>query len=208
MGIPRERLDARLITAGANVQQIEDLSSAEVKEFLEKLGCPTTTSLAWAPLTLAQTGGHPKLVHVRALDIRDQGWPKPTTQVLTEILIETPASIAGQRENERLNVAQRESGPKLDFLYHLTLLTLPFGRDLALRLGSRVEGLSDPGTALDSFLGRWIEPFFASHFRVTALLTNEANKVWPPERIQRAHGKIFDSFVESVKSISRMFSAY
>jgi len=45
-GIPRERLDARLISAGANVQQIENLSSAEVKEFLEKLGCPTTTSLA------------------------------------------------------------------------------------------------------------------------------------------------------------------
>lgn len=191
-GIPRERLDARLISAGANIQQIEDLSGAEVKEFLEKLGCPTTMSVAWAALTLAQTGGHPKLVHVRALDLRDQGWPKPTTQVLTE----TPASIAGQRENERLNVAQRESGPKLDFLYHLTLLTLPFDRDLALRLGSKVEGLSDPGTALDSFLGRWIEPFIASHFRVTSLLTNEVDKVWPPERIQEAHGKIFDSFLE------------
>lgn len=191
-GIPRERLDARLISSGANVQQIEDLSAAEVKEFLEKLGCPTTMSVAWATLTLAQTGGHPKLVHVRALDLRDQGWPKLTTQVLTE----TPASIAGQRENERLNVAQRESGPKLDFLYHLTLLTLPFDRDLAVRLGSKVEGLPDPGTALDSFLGRWIEPFISEHFRVTSLLTNEAGKVWPPERIQEAHRKIFDSFLE------------
>jgi hypothetical protein len=191
-GVPRERLDARLISACANIQQIEDLSSAEIKEFFEKLGCPTTASLAWSALTFAHTRGHPKLVHVRALDLRDQGWPRPTTQVLAE----TPASIAGQRENERLNIAQRESGPKLDFLYHLTLLTLPFDRDLVLRLGSKVEGLSDPGTALDSFLGRWIEPSVMSHFRVTSLLTNEASKVWPPEKIQKAHGKIFDSFME------------
>lgn len=202
-GIPRERFDARLLSAGANVQQIEHFSSAEVKELLERLGCPTTTSLAWATLTLAQTGGHPKLVHVRALDLRDQDWPKPTTQSLTE----TPASIAGQRENERLNVAQRESGPKLEFLYHLTLLTLPFDRDLALRLGSKVEGLSDPGTALDSFLGRWIEPSVASHFRVTSLLTNEATKVWPPERTQEAHAKIFDSFLEKREiDITHVFS--
>lgn len=202
-GIPRERLDARLISAGANIQKIEDLSGAEIKEFLEKLGCPTTMSVAWAALTLAQTGGHPKLVHVRALDLLDQGWPKPTTQVLTE----TPASIAGQRENERLNVTQRESGPKLDFLYHLTLLTLPFDRDMALRLGSKIEGLADPGTALDSFLGRWIEPFITSYFRVTSLLTNEASKVWPPVRIQEAHGKIFDSFLEKrVIDITHMFS--
>jgi len=202
-GIPRERLDARLISSGATVHQIEDLSSEEVKEFLEKLGCPMTISPAWATLTMAETVGHPKLVHVRALDLRDQGWPKPTTQVLTE----TPASIAGQRENERLNVAQRESGPRLDFLYHLTLLTLPFDRDLALRLGSRIEGLSDPGTVLDSFLGRWIEPFIESYFRVTSLLTNEAKRVWPQKKIQEAHGKIFDSFMEGqVIDITHAFS--
>jgi len=192
-GIPQERLDARLISAGAKVQPIEDLTGAEIKDFLEKLRCPHAMSAAWSALTLAQTGGHPKLVHVRALDLRDQGWPKPTARILAE----TPASIAGQRENERLNVAQRESGPRLDFLYHLTLLTLPFDRNLALRLGSKIDGLSDPGTALDSFLGRWIEPFIQSHFRVTSLLTNEANKVWPLQKVREAHARIFDSFLEN-----------
>ena len=202
-GIPRERLDARLISAGATVQQIEDLSSTEIQDFLEKLGCPTAISLAWATLTRAQTGGHPKLVHVRALDLRDQGWPQPTTRVLSE----TPPSIAGQKENERLHVAQRESGPRLDFLYYLTLVTLPFDRDFALRLGSRVQGLLDPGTALDSFLGRWIEPYIASYFRVTSLLTNEANKVWPEGRVREAHEKIFDSFLEKrVIDITHVFA--
>ena len=202
-GIPRERLDARLVSAGANVQQIENLSTEEVKEFVEKLGCPTTLSPTWTTLTLAQTGGHPKLVHVRALDLRDQGWPNPTIQGFSE----TPASIAGQREIERLNVTERESGPRLDFLYHLTLLTLPFDRDFALRLGSKIERLTDPGTALDSFLGRWIEPFVASYFRVTSLLTNEASKAWPSKRIQEAHGNIFDSFLEKrAIDITHVFS--
>jgi hypothetical protein len=202
-GIPRERLDARLISSGANVQQIADLSSDEVKEFLEKLGCPITLSHMWATLTLAQTGGHPKLVHVRALDLREQGWPQLTAQEFAS----TPTSIGAQRENERLNVTQRETGPKLDFLYLLTLLTMPFDRNCALRLGSKVEGLTDPGTALDSFLGRWIEPVIASHFRITSLLTSEANNVWPAERIQEAHGMIFDSFLEKrVIDITHTFS--
>ena len=191
-GIPQQRLDARLISAGAQVQPLEDLTEAETKDLLERLGCPVSISGAWSALTLAQSGGHPKLVHVRALDLRDQGWPKPST----EFLIGTPASIAGQRESERLNVAQRESGPKLEFLYHLTLLTLPFDRKLALRLGSKIDGLSDPGTALDSYLGRWIEPFIESYFRVTSLLTNEAHKVWPVQKVREAHERIFDSFLE------------
>jgi hypothetical protein len=192
-GIPQERLDARLTSAGALVQPLEDLNEAETKDLLERLGCPSAMSGALSVLTLAQTGGHPKLVHVRALDLRDQDWPKPSANMLAR----TPASIAGQRENERLNVAQRESGPKLDFLYHLTLLTLPFDRNLALRLGSKIDGLSDPGTALDSYLGRWIEPFIESYFRVTSLLTNEAQKAWPPKKVKEAHARIFDSFLDN-----------
>ena len=202
-GVPQERLDARLISAGAHVQPLEDLTEAETKDLLERLGCPVSMSGAWSVLTLAQTGGHPKLVHVRALDLRDQGWPKPSTEILTK----TPASIAGQRESERLNVAERESGPKLEFLYHLTLLALPFDRNLALRLGSKINGLSDPGTALDSYLGRWIEPFVESHLRVTSLLTNEAQKVWPVQKVKEAHAKIFDSFLENrVIDITHVFS--
>lgn len=202
-GVPQERIDARLISAGAKVQPLEDLTKVETKDLLEKLGCPVSTSDAWSVLTLAQTGGHPKLVHVRALDLREQGWPKPST----EILAKTPASIAGQRESERLNVAQRESGPKLEFLYHLTLLTLPFDRKLALQLGSKIDGLSDPGTALDSYIGRWVEPFVESHFRVTSLLTNEAQKVWPMQKLKEAHMKIFDSFIENrVIDINYVFS--
>ena len=192
-GIPRDRLDARLISTGASVQQIEDLSAEEIKPFLESLGCPAALSNAWATLTIAQTGGHPKLVHVRALDLRDKGWPTPTSEDLTK----TPPSISGQRDNERLNVAERETGPTLEFLYHLTLLTLPFDRQLALRLGSKVEELTDPGTALDRFLGRWIEPAHDTRFRVTSLLTNEAVKVWPLEKLQKAHERLFDSFLEN-----------
>ena len=191
-GIPRERLDARLIALGAQIQPIEDLSENEIKDFFEQLDCPTTLSAAWATLTRAQTNGHPKLVHVRGLDLQEKDWP----QVIPESLAEIPASIAGQRENERLNIALRESGPRLTFLYHLTLLTLPFDRALALRLGSRISGLTDPGTALDSFLGRWLEYFIVPYYRVTSLLTNEASKVWSDKQLQEAHANIFDSFLE------------
>jgi hypothetical protein len=190
-GVPKARLDTRLLSSGASVQQVEDLSVAEVTQFLEILGCPSNLLSTWARLVFSHSMGHPKLVHVFAVDLRDRGWPRPSHKDV----LATPESIAGQRAYERLNVSLRESGPPLDFLYHLTLVVLPFDRSFALLLGSRIDGLPDPGTTLDRFLGLWIEPSYATHFRVTSLLTNEAAAAWPPEKIKEAHYRIYQSFL-------------
>lgn len=190
-GVPRDCLDARLLSAGSTVQQIDDLSEAEVTQFLETLGCSTPLLPVWTRLIQAKTLGHPKLVHVFALELSDRGWPAPTS----DILFGTPESISGQRAIERLNVSNRESGPSLDFLYYLTLVALPFDRAFALHLGSRITGLADPGTTLDRFLGLWIEPSYMSRFRITSLLAYQATEVWTPQRLKDAHGMIFDSFL-------------
>jgi len=191
-GVPEDRVDGRLRMLGAKIIPVPDLELEEIQTLLASLGCPNDARLTqWARITQLHTSGHPKLVHLRGLELRDSGWPKPST----EDFAQTPPSIQSQRDLERLAVSRSLTEPDLEYLYLLSLVTLPFDRDFALRIGDIVNGLAAPGDTFDRMVGRWIDGVGDERFRVVSLLSNQAMKAWSPQRLKRAHAELFDTYM-------------
>lgn len=190
-GVPEDLVDSRFRMASVQVLAVPGLTASEVESFLESLGCPTDTCETWAKSALLQSGnGHPKLVYLRGLELRDLGWPEPTI----EAFLKSPASIEEARANARQTVSKTVPDPDKGFLYTLSVAALPFSRELALGVGERV-GISAPGEAFDRLAGRWIEAKGRNLYSVTNLLNNQAQQIFSSRQLAKAHGILFDAFV-------------
>ncbi len=195
-GIPKERLDSRILSIDPSIHTVPDLDEDEIKGLLRDLGCPDDGRLGqWSAIARMHTSGHPKLVHVFALDLRDKGWPSPSPKDI----LSPPASVQGQRTGERLIATKSLDPVQLDYLYLLSMTGGLFSREFALNLGQRMPRLREPGTVLDSFVGRWIESEGGDIFRVTSLLAKEAERAWPEEKVRHAHVDLFDCYFSSRK---------
>lgn len=191
-GVPANQVDSRFRTASVGVLAVPALAEPEVESFLECLGCPPETRKTWAKSTLLQSGnGHPKLVHLRGLELRDQGWPEPTI----DAFLKSPTSIEEARANARHTVGKTVPEPDKSYLYTLSLAALPFSRELALKVGEMV-GLAGPGEAFDRLSGRWIEAKGRNLFSVTSLLNNQAQQMFAGGQLAKAHGVLFSAFVD------------
>ena len=51
----------------------------KIEQFAEQMGCPTNDVKNWATLIQAHTGGHPRLVHARLTQLREEGWKEQDT---------------------------------------------------------------------------------------------------------------------------------
>ena len=182
-----------------------DFTEEEIGNLFAALGCrDERVSGLWAKITFLQTSGHPKLVHVRALDLRDSGWPSPSALDLAT----TPESVKGQRTSERLEVARNLQAENRDFLYALTLVGSFFSRGFAIQVGAALA-LSDPGSAFDRLVGRWVEVQGADSYGITSLLSGEATNTLAKEKINRIYGILFDVSVERQPiDISKVFEIF
>ena len=182
-----------------------DFTEEEIGSLLAALGCrDERVSGLWAKITFLQTSGHPKLVHVRALDLRDSGWPSPSARDLAT----TPESVKGQRTSERLEVARNLQAEERDFLYALTLAGGFFSRGFAIQVGAALA-LSDPGSAFDRLVGRWVEVQGADSYGVTSLLAGEGTNTLSKEKINRIYGILFDVSIERQPiDISKVFEIF
>lgn len=205
-GIPPDRIDGRLKVFGTTILSVPDFDISEIETFFSEMGCPKNECLVQlAHDTMEHTGGHPKLVQLRGLELKDQNWPVPSAGELDK----TPACISEQRATERLDLPKTVQGPALDYLYLLTLVTLPFNRELALDFASSINGLTEPGNCFDQFIGRWIETVEKNKFRITSLLADEAENAWGVPRCEKAHAEIFDAyFSRGVSDVSEAFSVF
>jgi hypothetical protein len=69
------RLEHAFGIEAGQIVAVPRLDDDEVAEFASALGCSDETQRqAWARLVGASTGGHPQLVAVRLLALREQGW--------------------------------------------------------------------------------------------------------------------------------------
>lgn len=191
-GVHPDAVDPRVRLAKVELLEVPDLSTDEICTFFQSLGCPSDESTKqWAKCTLLQNGGgHPKLVYLRGLELREEGWPPATI----ESWVTPPQSVDEARTFARQTVARTLQAETRELLYSMSLTTLPFSRDVALKVGSKIPGLSAPGDALDRLIGRWVESQGAKRYRVTPLLTGQAKLAWPEEKIADAHGHLFDAF--------------
>ncbi|MEX3818631.1 hypothetical protein AB3X93_09720 [Paraburkholderia sp. BR14262] len=197
-GVHPEVVDPRVRTASIALHAVSDLSQDETEEFVASLGCPEPLCKGWATMILAQTGGgHPKLVHLRGLELRDEGWPPLTASALTT----PPRSIEEAKQYARQEAARTVPKTDRELLYALSLALTPLDRDAVLIVGSELANLATPGDALDRLAGRWIERQGSSGYRVTALLAGQAASAWPPARVEQAHACLFDAIIRR-RSIS------
>ncbi|WP_121308214.1 hypothetical protein [Paraburkholderia sp. BL17N1] len=191
-GVHPEAVDPRVRTAEIALYDVPDLSREEIEEFVASLGCPEPLRSGWAATILAQTGGgHPKLVHLRGLELRDEGWPPPTAATLTM----PPRSIEEAKRYARQEASRTLPDADRELLYALSLALAPLDREAVLAIGYELANLSAPGDALDRLVGRWIELQGSDGYRVTALLTGQAASAWPQAKIEQAHACLFDTII-------------
>ncbi|WP_165186488.1 hypothetical protein [Paraburkholderia dioscoreae] len=191
-GVHPEAVDPRVRTAAIALHDVPDLSREEIAEFVASLGCPEPLRSSWAATILAQTGGgHPKLVHLRGLELRDEGWPAPSAATLAT----PPRSVEEAKRYARQEAARTLPDQDRELLYALSLALVPLDREAVLAIGYELANLAAPGDALDRLAGRWIELQGSAGYRVTALLTAQAVSAWPKAKIEQAHACLFDTII-------------
>jgi hypothetical protein len=193
-GVHPGAVDPRLRTAQIAIHSVPDLSIDEIATFASTLGCPDEARDQWASTIGAQSGGgHPKLVHLLGLELRDRGWAEP----IGAFLDTPPRSIEEAKAFARKEAARTLPEEERELLYALSLALYPLDRQAVLLVGEQVGGCRSPGDTLDKLAGRWVETQGATRYRVTALLTGQANFAWSPSKIEGAHARLFDAMVQN-----------
>lgn len=196
-GVPADAVDPRFQTAGAPTVPVPRISEPELISYMEQLGCSDKRSEGWARITLAHTGsGHPKLVHLAALELRDRAW---TPARLSE-LVTAPQSVQEARVAARHHASKNVPLPDRELLFALALTTSPFERNVALQLATRLR-IDEPGAAFDRLDGRWVERIGKTLYRATPLLSGQTPEVWADEKVRQTHGLFFDAYI-ATKTIS------
>lgn len=196
-GVPADAVDPRFQTAGSPTVPVPRISETELISYLEYLGCDDKRSEGWARMTLAHTGsGHPKLVHLAALELRDRRW----TVASASEFVAPPKSVQEARVAARRQASKNVPLPDRELLFALNLTTSPFGRDVALQLATRLR-IDEPGAAFDRLDGRWVERIGKTLYQATPLLKGQTPEVWAAEKVREMHGLFFDAYI-ATKTIS------
>ena len=191
-GVEADAVDERIRTAGIPVIAVPDLSREEIEAYFKSLGCNDESDAAgWAAFALKETGGgHPKLVYLLGLELRDQGWPIASNSSAAD----GPRSLEQARARARRVAA--DTVPEVDrpLLYALSAAAIGFDRHVAVWIGDAL-GLDFPGESFSRLHGRWIESRGRDRFAVTSLLAGSAEKVWTGSRLEEIHRHLFDAFL-------------
>ncbi|WP_186409406.1 tetratricopeptide repeat protein [Candidatus Propionivibrio aalborgensis] len=196
-GVPANAVDPKFRSASVAVALVPRIGEEELIDYLRSLGCADPqVALSWARMMLAHTGGgHPKLVYLAALELRDRGWKVADAAEF----VATPRSVEEARTIARQTATRTVPQPDRGLLFALSLTTVAFERGVALELGRRLY-ISEPGAALDRLAGRWIELLGRTGYKATTLLNGQAKELWSPERVRQTHVLLLDSFM-ATKSI-------
>ena len=175
------------------VVQVPDFTKSEIEQFAEQLGCPADDAKNWAQLIQLHTSGHPRLVHARLAQLREEGWRPPDT---IESILQTPRDVVEEREEARRLLTELPDNQR-EFLYRLSLMPTGFRRDYALNIGEIPGSISHPGDVFDRLVGPWIDRVHESYFAISPLLTNASKQVWSESKINDLHAQIADAILKS-----------
>lgn len=191
-GVSDDAVDPRFRVAQIKVLSAPALTQPEVEQFFAELGCPADKATYWAKISLIQSGnGHPKLVYLHGLELRDSGWPAVTS----DAIIAAPTSIEEARTHARLVALKVVNDTDRPLLYALSMAMIPFDRAVALSVGADMS-IAAPGDSFDRLAGRWIEHRGGGRYSVTTMLNNQAQKIWADEKMCETHRMLFDAFID------------
>ena len=181
------------------VVQVPDFTKSEIEQFAEQLGCPADDAKNWAQLIQLHTSGHPRLVHARLAQLREEGWRQPDT---IESILQTPGEVIEEREDAR-QLLMGLSHDQLEFLYRLSLVPTRFRKDYAVNIGEIPDAISHSGDVFDRLVGPWIDSVDEKYFMISPLLTRAADQVWSESKRNNLHSQIADAILKT-KNLTRI----
>jgi len=157
------------------------LSQGEIREVAKNYGCPDGIKLAaWVGAILANTSGHPLLVHAQVINLAASNWPRPNAEdFLKSVVIEDVRREIRKKLQEQIPEEART------LAYRLSILTSYFRRSHALHLASFPPAIKNPGEAFDLLLGPWIERLDSGYHRLSDLLRGSGNQVFSALQIKQ-----------------------
>ena len=190
---PPNNFIRQLGVSSSTVVQVTDFTKSEIEQFAEQLGCPADDAKNCAELVQLHTSGHPRLVHARLAQLREEGWPQPDT---IEDFVKPPEEVGEERGAARQLLMALPDDYR-EFLYRLSLVSTGFRRDYALNIGDIPESVPYAGDVFSQLVGPWIDRFNESYFNISPLLTNAAKEVWPEEKIKQLHAQIANAILQT-----------
>ncbi len=175
------------------VVQVPDFTKSEIEQFAEQLGCPASDAKNWAQLIQLHTSGHPRLVHARLAQLREEGWRQPDT---IENILQTPGEVVEEREAARQLLMELPDNQR-EILYRLSLMVTGFRRDYALNIGEIPESVPYAGDIFGQLVGPWIDRVNESYYTISPLLTYAAKDVWSESKIKNLHAQIAYAIVQT-----------
>ncbi len=190
---PPNSLIRQLDVSPSIVVPVPDFTLSEIEQFAERLGCPADDAKTCAPLIQLHTSGHPRLVHARLAQLREEDWKPPDT---IEGILHTPLEVVEERETVRQLLTELPDNHQ-EFLYRLSLMTTEFRKDCAVNIGEIPESVPYAGDIFGQLVGPWIDRVNESYYTISPLLTNAAKQVWSESKINDLHARIADAILKT-----------
>lgn len=184
------------------VIDVPELAAEQIAVLCEELGCATVYSQSWSRVIRATTGGHPKLVHVRLIELQRDQWPRPTPADF----FAGSTGMADAKQMARSLLNAKEDASVAEFLYAAAELTFPMDRQLALLLAESLDEIKNPGDVIDRLTGQWLEPVDGSFLRTTQLLQGSGLVVWSTRRWREMQAHLHD-VIELKRTLSEVEAA-
>ncbi len=185
---PPNDLIRQLGVSSTVVIDVPNFTIPEIEQFAIQMGCPNSDLKTRTTFIQAHTRGHPRLVHARVAQLREEGWKQPDS---IESIIQTPEEVKKEREAARQLLADYPKD-KREFLYRLSLLT-EFRKDYAINIGEIPVPIPHPGDVFSQLVGPWIDQVGETYYTISPLLKNAAKEVWPDTKIKDLHAHIADA---------------
>jgi hypothetical protein len=148
-----------------------EMSKADISLLINRSGLDDDTLIRfWATYIFATTSGHPQLVSAFAAYAKENEW------VFTpEMLVQQPRTVNEVKaESRRLLAETIKNDEARELARYLSLVIGPFDREFALNIGNAAPGLNEPGRALDTLVGPWIESLGNNIYSFSPLLRGYA----------------------------------
>jgi len=148
-----------------------EMSEADISLLLNCSGLDDDNQARfWSTYILATTSGHPQLVGAFVAYAKENGWV-----FNPDMLIKQPRSVNEVKgESRRLLAETIKNDEARELARYLSLVTSPFDREFALNIGNAAPGLKEPGRALDTLVGPWIESLGNDIYSLSPLLRGYA----------------------------------